>query len=174
MEMAKNTGAGAPAGTAFIRCVWKILFLSKHPSRQKCSSSDLCIFCLLSSTKWVPMYLVTCWKNKQSHIFISPCRNDHPQLQNCRQWDFSRFLGLLLVTWRQREEILSPAHPRTKYVCLFLQVPTFHSFDAWGTAPLQRLCQNMSAPGTDVTGFMNDVRLSNCSAGDTQSLFLCA
>ena len=61
--------------TAFIRCIWNILFPIKAPFAKKCSSSDLCIFCLLSSTKSVPMYLVTCWKYKQIHIFISPCRN---------------------------------------------------------------------------------------------------
>ena len=51
-------------------------FLSTLPSRNKFSSSDLCIFRLLSSTKPVPMYLVTCWKYKQTHIFISSCRNE--------------------------------------------------------------------------------------------------
>ena len=38
---------------------------------------------------------------------------------NCKtvgQRDFSRLFGTLLVTWRQREEILSPAHPKTEYV----------------------------------------------------------
>ena len=47
------------------------------------------------------------------------------------------FLGTLLVTWRQREEFLSPAHPahsahpahpRTEmFLSLFWQVRTFHS-----------------------------------------------
>ena len=81
--------------TAFIGCIWNILSLIKAPLAKKCSSSDLCIFGLLSSTKSVPMYLVTCWKYKQSHIFISPCRNDPSQLQNCRTKRFFHgFLGL--------------------------------------------------------------------------------
>ena len=88
-------------------------FLSQHPSREECSSSDLCIFCLLSSTKSVSLYLVTCWKYKQSHIFISPCRNDSSQLSNCRTKRFLTVFGTLLVTWRQCKEILSPAHPHT-------------------------------------------------------------
>ena len=103
-------------------------FLSKHPSRKLCSFSDLCLFCLLSSTKSVPMYLVTCWKYKQSHIFISPCRNEPSQLQNCRTQRFFTVFGTLLVTWRELQEILSPAHPKTEYVLsLLLQVRTFHS-----------------------------------------------
>ena len=45
------------------------------------------------------MCLVTFWKYKQSHIFISPCRNDPSQLQNCRTknfhgfWDFARYVA---------------------------------------------------------------------------------
>ena len=99
--------------TAFIGCIWKILFPIKAPFAKKCSSSDLCISCLLSSTKSVPMYLVTCWKYKQSHIFISPCPNDPSRLQNCRTRRFLTVFGTLRVTWRQYEEILSPAHPHT-------------------------------------------------------------
>ena len=119
--------------TAFIRCVWKILFPVTAPSAKKFSFSDLCRFCLLSSTKSVPMYLVTCWKYKQSHILISPCRYDPAQLQNCRTRRFLTVFGTLRVTWRQCEEILSPTHPHThtpqKRVCFvsFWQVRTFHS-----------------------------------------------
>ena len=105
--------------TAFIRCNWNILFPIKAPFAKKCSSSDLWIFCLLSSTKPVPMYLVTCWKYKQIHIFISPCRNDPSQLQNCRSRRFFTVFGTLLVTWRQRKEILSPAHPKAEKVLSF-------------------------------------------------------
>ena len=119
-------------------------FLSKHLLWKKCSFSDLCIFCLPSFTKSVPMYLVTCWKYKQSHIFILPCRNDPSQLQNCRTKRFFMVFGTLLVTWRQRKEILSPAHPKTEYVLsLFCQFERFIRFDTRGTALLQRLCQNM-------------------------------
>ena len=50
--------------TAFIRCVWNTLFPIKAPFAKKCSFSDLCIFWLLSSTKSVLLYLVTCWKYK--------------------------------------------------------------------------------------------------------------
>ena len=46
--------------TVFIRCVWNILFPIKAPFAKKCSFSDFWIFCLLPSTKSVPMYLVTC------------------------------------------------------------------------------------------------------------------
>ena len=122
--------------TVFIRCIWNILFPVKAPFAKKYSSSDLCIFCLLSSTKSVPMYLLTCWKYKQSHIFMSPCRNDPSQLQDCRTKRFFTVFGTLLVTWRQRKEILSPTHPKTEYVltlqnrvCFdsFLQVRTFLS-----------------------------------------------
>ena len=108
--------------TAFIRCIWNILFPIKAPFAKKCSSFDLCIFCLLSSTKSVPMYLVTCWKYKQSHIFISPCRNDPSQLQNCRTRRFFTVFETLLVTWRQREEILSPTHPHTPKQSVFCLV----------------------------------------------------
>ena len=86
-------------------------FLSKRPSRKQFFFSDLCIFCLLSSTKSVPMYLVTCWKYKQSHIFISSCRNDPSQLEDCRIKRFFTVFGPLRVTWPQREEILSPPPP---------------------------------------------------------------
>ena len=48
--------------TAFIRCIWQILFPITAPFAKKGSFSDLCIFRLLSSTKSVPMYLLTCWK----------------------------------------------------------------------------------------------------------------
>ena len=124
--------------------VFKIYsFLSKHPLRKQCSSSDLCIFCLLSSTESVPMCLLTCWKYKQSHIFISPCRNDPSQLSNCRTKRFNGF-GILRITWRQRKEILSPTHPNTEYVLsLCCKFECFIRFATWGTAPLQRLCQNM-------------------------------
>ena len=84
--------------TAFIRCLWKILFPIKASFAKKCSFSDLCIFCLLSSTKSVPMYLITCWEYKQSDIFISPCRNDPSQLQNCRIKRFLTVFGTLRVT----------------------------------------------------------------------------
>ena len=134
--------------TAFIRCVWNILFPIKALFAKKCSSSDICIFCLLSSTKSVPMYLVTCWEYKQSDIFISPCRNDPSQVQNCRTKRFFTVFGTLLVTWRHRKEIL-PSNPfpppkKTAYVLSpFCNFERFIRFNTWRTAPLQRLCQNM-------------------------------
>ena len=117
-------------------------FLSKHPSRKKCSSCDLCIFCLLSSTKSVPLYLVTCWKYKQSHIFISPCRNG--PISTAKLWDKEIFHGFLrLCLWlgnKVKRSFLphthTPTHPHThtpthlqNRVCFvsFLQVRTFHS-----------------------------------------------
>ena len=110
--------------TAFIRCIWKYILSYQSTLRGKqCSFSDLCIFRLLSSTKSVPMYLVTCWKYKQSHIFISPCRNDPFQLQNCRTTNiFSRFFGTwacnLATTWRN--SFFSPPPPnRVCFVILF-------------------------------------------------------
>ena len=120
------------------QCVFTVFeiysFLSKHPSLKVCSSSDLCISRLLSSTKSVPMCLVTCQKYKQSHIFISPCRNDPSQLQICRTKRFFTVFGTLRVTWRQRKEILSPthlthpAHPTTACVLsLFCKLLRFHS-----------------------------------------------
>ena len=78
--------------TAFIRCIWDILFPIKAPFAKRLLLFWSLHFCLLSSTKSVPMYLLTCWKYKQSHIFISPCRNDPRQLKNCRTKRFSRFL----------------------------------------------------------------------------------
>ena len=141
----KNTGAGAPAvNSVYSLCLKYTLSYQSTLREQRCSFSDLCIFCLLSSTKSVPLYLVTCWKYKQSHIFISPCRNDPFQLQNCRTKRFFTVFGTLLVTWRQRKEILFPAHPKTEYVLsLFCKLERFIRFDTWGTAPLQRLCRNM-------------------------------
>ena len=122
-------------------------FLSKHPSPKNAPFSDLCIFCLLSSTKSVPMYLVTCWKYKQNDIFISPCRNDPFQLQDCRTKRFFTVFGTLCVTWRQLREIFfsrTPTHPKTeRFLSLFRKFERFIGFDTWGTAPLQRLCQNM-------------------------------
>ena len=102
--------------TAFIRCVWNTLFSVKAPFTKKMLLFWSLHFCLPSSTKSVPKYLVTCRKYKQSHIFISPCRNDPSQLQNCRTKRFFTVFGTLLVTWRQSTEILSPAHPKTR-VC---------------------------------------------------------
>ena len=99
--------------TAFIRCIWNILFPIKAPFAKKCSSSNLCIFCLLSSTKAVLMCLVTCWKYKQRDTFISPCRHDPSQLQNCRTKRFLTVFGTLRVTWWQHEEVPSPTHPHT-------------------------------------------------------------
>ena len=99
--------------TAFIRCIWNTLFSIKALFAKKCSFADLCISCLLSSTKSVPMYLITCWTYKQSHIFISSCRNDPFQLQNCRTKRFFTLFGTSRSTWRQRKEILSPAHSKT-------------------------------------------------------------
>ena len=104
--------------------------LSCHSTlREKCSFSDSCSFCLLYSTTSAPMCLVTCWKYKQSHIIISPCRNDPSRLQNCRTKRFFTVFGTLRVTWRQRREILSPTHPHTpkqRMFSLFLQVRMFH------------------------------------------------
>ena len=119
--------------TAFIRCVGNILFPIKAPFAKT-------------------MYLLTCWKYTQSHVFISPCRNDPSQLQNCRIKRFFTVFGTLRVTWPQRKAILSPTHPnthtpthpKTEYVLsLFCNLERFIRFDTWGTAPLQRLCQNM-------------------------------
>ena len=146
--------------TTFIRCIWNILLPIKAPFAKKCSSSDLCHFCLLSSTKSVPMYLVTCWKYKQSHIFISPCRNDPSQLQDCRTKRFSTIFGTLLVTWRQRKEILSSRHPHTSkqsMFCLFfassnvsfsLIRETLHRFNS---------CAKISSPPS-IFGFHLDRR----------------
>ena len=103
--------------TAFIRCIWNILFPIKAPFAKKCSSSDLCIFCLLSSTKSVPMYLVTCWKYKQSHISISPCRNDPSQLQNCEPKIFTIY-GTFFVLWRHVKNS-STRTPQKRIFCLF-------------------------------------------------------
>ena len=96
-------------------------FLSQHPSRKRCSFSDLCIFCLLSSTKSFAMDIVTCWKCKKRDIFISPCRNEPSQLQNCRTRRFFTVFGTLLVTRRQHKEIFSPAPPPSTEYFLTLQ-----------------------------------------------------
>ena len=136
--------------TAFIRCIWNILFPIKAPFTKKGSFSDLCMFCLLSSTKSAPMYLVTCWKYKQSHIFISPCRNDPSQLQNCRTKKFFTVFETLLVTWRQRKEIVSPHTPKQRIFCVFLASSNV-SFGSIREA-LHRFngCAKIwSAPGTD-------------------------
>ena len=63
--------------TAFIPCIWKILLAINAPFAKKML---LYIFCLLSSTKSVTMYLITCWKYKQSPIFVLLCRNDPAKL----------------------------------------------------------------------------------------------
>ena len=108
--------------TAFIRCIWNTLFHIKALFAKKILFSNLCIFCLLSSTKPVPMHLMTCRKYKQSDSFISPRRNDPSQLLNCRTKRFFTIFGTLRVTWQQRKEILSPAHPHTpkqSMFCLF-------------------------------------------------------
>ena len=99
--------------TGFIRCIWNTLFPIKAPFAKQMFLFWSLHFCLLSSTKSVPMYLSTCWKYKQSHIFISPCRNDPSQLQNCKTKRFFTVFGTLLESWRQLEEIPSPTHPHT-------------------------------------------------------------
>ena len=117
----KNTGAGAPA----VNSVYSLYLndtLSYHSTLRQMLLFWSLHFCLFSSTKSVPMYLVTCWKYKHSHIFISPCRNDPSQLQNCRTKRFLTVFETLPVTWRQRKEILSPTHPHTpkqSIFCLF-------------------------------------------------------
>ena len=132
--------------TASIRCIWNTLFPIKAPFAEKCPSSDLCISSLLSSTKSVPMYLLTCWKYKQSHIFIPPCRNDPSQLQNCRTKRFFTVFGTLRVTSRQRKKNSFSRTPQNKsrfqhpknrvYLSLFRKFQRFIRFDTWGTAPL--------------------------------------
>ena len=129
-NITKNIGAGAPAVNSVYSLYLKYTLSYQNTLCEKCFSSDLCIFSLLSSTKLVPMYLVTCWKYKQSHIFISPCRNDPSQLQDCRTRRFFTVFGTLCVTWRQLEKLLSPTPPPPpNRVCFvsFLQVRTFHS-----------------------------------------------
>ena len=126
--MTKNTGAGAFAVNSVNRCIWNILFPIKAPFAKQMLLFWSLHFCLLSSTKSVPVYLLTCWKYKQSHIFISSCPNDPSQLQNCGTKRFLTVFGTLLVTWRQRKEILSSTHPHTpkqKMSCVFFR--TFHS-----------------------------------------------
>ena len=86
-------------------------FPSKPPSQKNVPFLIFALFCLLSFTKSVPMYFMTRWKYTQSHIFISPCRNEPSQLQNCRTRRFFTVFGTLLVTWRQLKEIISPAPP---------------------------------------------------------------
>ena len=93
--------------------------LSKHPSRKKCSSSDPCIFCLLSSTKSVSIYLVTRWKYTQSHIFISPCRTGPSQLQNWRIKRFSRFLKLCAWLSDILKNFFLPHTPKPSMFCPF-------------------------------------------------------
>ena len=87
-------------------------FLSKHPFAKKCSFSDLCIFLSASFHKISPNVSRNMLKI-QSSIFIPPCRNDPSQLQNRKKKRFFTVFGTLLVTWRQRKGILSPAHPKT-------------------------------------------------------------
>ena len=86
--------------------------LSKHPARQNCFSSDLCIFCLLSSTKSVQVYLVTRWKDRV--IFSShQVEMTHVNSKTCRTKRLFTVLRTLHVTWRQRKEILCPTLPKT-------------------------------------------------------------
>ena len=68
-----------------------------------------------------------------------------PELEHLPWRHFSRFLGFfLLATWRQRKGILSPAYPKTEhFLSLFCKSERFILFVTWGTAPLQRLYQNM-------------------------------
>ena len=109
--------------TAFIRCIWNTMYSFSYPSRKNASFSDLYIFCLLSSTKSVPICLLARWKYKQNDIFISPCQSDPSQLQNCRIRRFFKVFETLRGTWRQHRDILSPTHPHTPkqiMFCLFV------------------------------------------------------
>ena len=107
--------------TAFIRCIRNTLFPIKAPFAKKMlffwSLHFLSAFFHKISSNVSHNMLVI-----QSHIFISPCRNDPSPLSNCRTKRFFTVFGTLLVTWRQRKQILSPTHPHTpkqRIFCLF-------------------------------------------------------
>ena len=132
--------------TAFIRCIWNILFPIKAPF----AKTMLLFWSLHFLSAFLHKLSSNVSRNMlkiQSHIFISPCRNDPSQLQNCRTKRFFMVFGTLLVTWRQCEEILSPTHPaHLKTECissLFCKFERFIRFDTWDTARCPRLCQNM-------------------------------
>ena len=55
--------------TTFIRCVWNILFPIKAPFAKNMLLFWSLHFCLLSSTKSVPIYLLTCWKIQTESYF---------------------------------------------------------------------------------------------------------
>ena len=123
----KNTGAGASA----VNSVYS-LYLKYSLSYQSTLREKMLLF-------W-SLHLITAFFQKISSnvfrdileilndIFISSCRNDPSQLRNCRRKRFFTVFRTLLVTWRQRKEILSPSPPpQQRIFCLFfLQVWTFH------------------------------------------------
>ena len=108
--------------TAFIRCIWEILLPIKAPFVKTMllfwSLHFLSAFFHKISSNLSGNML----KYKQSHIFISPCRNDPSQLQNCRTFlrRYFTIFGTLRRSGRWLEEILSPVHTSKQSIfCLF-------------------------------------------------------
>ena len=155
--MTKNTGDGAPAVNSVYSLSLKCTLSYQSSLRRKNAPSLIfAFFVCFSSIKSVLMYLITCWKYKQSHILISPCRNDPSQLQNCRTKRFFTVSGTLLATWRQRKRnpcSRTLTHPQTEYFSTLqnrykkekktYKFERFIRFDTWGPAPFQQLCQRM-------------------------------
>ena len=133
--------------TAFIRCVWKILFPIKAPFAKRMllfwSLHFLSAFFHKISSN-VSLNMLKIQTESYFHLTMSKWPISTAQLQDK---DFFTVFGTLHVTWRQRKEILFPTHPHTpkqSVFCLFFcKFERFIRFDPWGTAPLQRLCQNM-------------------------------
>ena len=132
-------------------------FLSEHALRKNCSFSDLCLFCLLSSTKSVQCISLHA-KNTNRVIFSS----HHVEMThlNCKTvgqrdlhglWVFARNLAATQRNFSSRKpqnkSVFSHpkrrvfSHPKIEYfLSLFCKFERFIRFDTWGTAPLQRLC----------------------------------
>ena len=133
--------------TTFIRCIWKILSPIKAPFAKK--------MLLFWSLHFLSAFFHKISSNVSRNMleiqtesyFHLTRRNDPLQLQNCRTkrvlidfWDFP----CNLAPTERNSFSRTPTHPKTENVLsLFCKYERFIRFDTWGTAPLQRLCQNM-------------------------------
>ena len=130
--------------TVFIRCIWNTLFLIRALFAKKMllfrSLHFLSAFFHKISSN-VSRNMLKIQTESYFHLTMSKWSILTAKLQD--KEIFTVFVTLR-VTWRQRKQIYSPAHPKTDHVLsLFCKFECFIRYDTWGTASLERLCHNM-------------------------------
>ena len=125
--------------TGFIRCIWNTLFPFKALFAKQIllfwSLHFLSAFFHKISSN-VSRNMLKIQTERYFHLIMSKW-----PISTARR--FFTVFGTLRKTWRQRKETLSPARTKTVFCLFFCKFERFIRFDTWGTAPLQRLCQNM-------------------------------